>query len=77
MLGIFIVIQIASGFTLALYYCDYVNYAFISAEYLMDEIFSGFIFRFIHSSGASILFFSIFIHIGRRIWYKSFIVFEV
>jgi ubiquinol-cytochrome c reductase cytochrome b subunit len=50
-----------------LYYNDSVNYAFYSVNYLMLEVENGYEFRFIHSSGASLLFFLIFIHIGRRI----------
>jgi len=71
-LGISIVIQVLSGFLLSLYYNDSVNYAFYSVIYLMLEVENGYEFRFIHSRGARLLFFLIFIHIGRRIWYKSY-----
>nr|AFQ96967.1 cytochrome b [Macrotrachela quadricornifera]AFQ96974.1 cytochrome b [Macrotrachela quadricornifera] len=77
MLGISMVIQVLSGFLLSLYYNDSVNYAFYSVNYLMLEVENGYEFRFIHSSGASLLFFLIFIHIGRGIWYKSFYMLEV
>ena len=77
MLGISIVIQIFSGFLLSLYYNDSVNYAFYSVTYLILEDKNGYEFRFIHSRGASLLFFLIFIHIGRRIWYKSYYIIEV
>ena len=76
-LGISIVIQILSGFLLSLYYNDSVNYAFYSVNYLILEVENGYEFRFIHSRGARILFFLIFIHIGRRIWYKSYYMIEV
>ncbi len=77
MLGISIVIQVVSGFLLSLYYNDSVNYAFYSVRYLMLEVENGYEFRFIHSRGASLLFFLIFIHIGRRIWFKSYYIIEV
>ena len=77
MLGISIVIQVVRGFLLSLYYNDSVNYAFYSVNYLILEVENGYEFRFIHSSGASLLFFLIFIHIGRRIWYKSYYIIEV
>jgi len=77
MLGISIVIQVLSGFLLSLYYNDSVNYAFYSVTYLMLEVENGYEFRFIHSSGARLLFFLIFIHIGRGIWYKSYYLLEV
>lgn len=75
--GIFTVVQILSGLVSALYYRDYVNYAPISAEHLIDEINNGHAFRFAHSSGARILFLPTSTHIGRRIWYKSLTMFEV
>jgi ubiquinol-cytochrome c reductase cytochrome b subunit len=77
MLGISIVIQVLRGFLLSLYYNDSVNYAFYSVIYLMLEVENGYEIRFIHSSGARLLFFLIFIHIGRGIWYKSFYLIEV
>ena len=77
MLGISIVIQVLRGFLLALYYNDSVNYAFYSVVYLILEVENGYEIRFIHSRGASLLFFLIFIHIGRRIWYKSYYMLEV
>ena len=76
-LGISMVIQVISGFLLSLYYNDSVNYAFYSVNYLILEVENGYEFRFIHSRGASLLFFLIFIHIGRRIWYKSYYIMEV
>jgi len=76
-LGISIVIQVIRGFLLSLYYNDSVSYAFYSVTYLMLEVENGYEFRFIHSSGASLLFFLIFIHIGRRIWFKSYYILEV
>jgi ubiquinol-cytochrome c reductase cytochrome b subunit len=67
MLGISIVIQVARGFLLSLYYNDSVNYAFYSVTYLILEVENGYEIRFIHSRGASLLFFLIFIHIGRSL----------
>jgi ubiquinol-cytochrome c reductase cytochrome b subunit len=76
-LGISIVIQVVRGFLLSLYYNDSVSYAFYSVNYLILEVENGYEFRFIHSSGARLLFFLIFIHIGRGIWFKSYYLLEV
>ena len=76
-LGISIVIQVVRGFLLALYYNDSVNYAFYSVTYLILEVENGYEFRFIHARGARLLFFLIFIHIGRRLWFKSYYIIEV
>jgi len=67
MLGISIVIQVIRGFLLSLYYNDSINYAFYSVIYLILEVENGYEIRFIHSSGARLLFFLIFIHIGRSV----------
>nr|AFQ96972.1 cytochrome b [Habrotrocha constricta] len=77
MLGISMVMQVLSGFLLSLYYNDSVSYAFYSVNYLMLEVENGYEFRFIHSSGASLLFFLIFIHMGRSMWFKSYYMIEV
>jgi len=65
------------GFLLALYYNDSVNYAFYSVVYLILEVENGNKIRFIHSSGASLLFFLVYIHIARGLWYKSYYILEV
>jgi quinol-cytochrome oxidoreductase complex cytochrome b subunit len=44
---------------------------------LILEVENGYEFRFIHASGARLLFFLIFIHLGRAIWYKSYYLIEV
>lgn len=76
-LGICIVIQVFRGFLLSLYYNDSVSYAFYSVMYLILEVENGYEIRFLHSRGARLLFFLIFIHIGRGIWYKSYYILEV
>ena len=76
-LGISIVVQVVRGFLLSLYYNDSVHYAFHSVMYLILEVENGYEIRFIHSRGARLLFFLIFIHIGRRIWFKSYYIIEV
>ena len=76
-LGISIVIQVIRGFLLSLYYNDSINYAFYSVNYLILEVENGYELRFIHSRGARLLFFLIFIHIGRRMWFKSYYMLEV
>lgn len=77
MLGISMVMQVLRGFLLALYYNDSLNYAFYSVIYIMQEVENGYEIRFLHSRGARLLFFLIFIHIGRGVWYKSYYMLEV
>jgi len=72
-----IVVQVISGIILALYYSDSVSYAFYSVVYLEIEVQIGYLIRFIHSTGASLLFILIYIHIGRRFWFKSMLIVSV
>jgi len=58
------VIQVLRGFLLSLYYNDSVNYAFYSVTYLILEVENGYEIRFIHSRGASLLFFLILIAVS-------------
>jgi len=76
-LGMAIVVQVISGIILALYYSDSVSYAFYSVVYLEIEVQIGYLIRFIHSTGASLLFILIYIHIGRRFWFKSMLIVSV
>ena len=59
------VIQVVRGFLLSLYYNDSVALAFHSVMYLILEVENGYEIRFLHSRGARLLFFLIYIHIGR------------
>lgn len=77
MLGVCIVIQVLRGFLLSLYYNDAVRGAFYSVIYIILEVENGYEIRFLHSRGASLLFFLIYIHVGRGIWYKSYYLLEV
>lgn len=77
MLGICMVIQVVRGFLLSLYYNDSVALAFHSVMYLILEVENGYEIRFLHSRGARLLFFLIYIHIGRGLWYKSYYMIEV
>ena len=71
-LSISIVVQVVSGFLLALYYNDVVVNSFNSVVYLILEVEFGYKLRFFHSTGARLLFFLIYVHIGRRVWFKSY-----
>ena len=73
MAGIFLVIQILSGFFLTMFYVPHIDYAFDSIEHIMRDVNFGWLVRYIHSNGASFFFFIIYIHILniRRSWIGS------
>ena len=68
-LGIFLIIQIISGFILSIHYCPNIDIAFWPITNIMKDINSGWLF---HINGASFYFSVIYIHIGRNIFYCSY-----
>nr|ACT80189.1 cytochrome b [Asphondylia rosetta] len=73
LLGICLIIQLISGLFLAFRYSPDINLAFKSINLIMNESWNGFLIRNIHANGASLFFLFIYIHIGRGIYYKSFL----
>lgn len=72
-LGISLVIQIASGLFLAMYYIPHINYAFNSIEYIMREVPYGWLIRYLHANGASFFFIAVYIHIFKSLLYSSYL----
>jgi len=72
LLGIILIIQIASGFFLASYYVADINVAFDSIEYIMREVPLGYMIRYIHANSAALFFFVVYLHISRALMYGSY-----
>lgn len=72
MAGIFLIIQIVSGFFLTMFYVPHIDYAFNSIEHIMRDVNYGWLIRYIHSNGASFFFFVIYIHILKGLYYGSY-----
>lgn len=70
--GLFLVIQIVSGFILTMFYTPHVDYAFDSVEHLMRDVSYGWLIRYIHANGASFFFIVVYIHILRGLYYGSY-----
>jgi ubiquinol-cytochrome c reductase cytochrome b subunit len=66
-------IQLATGLLIALYYASEINAAYFSVFFLIREIYYGWLLRFFHSSGASFVFVFVFIHLGRGLFYGSYL----
>ena len=77
LLGLFLMIQIISGFMLSIHYTPHVNIAFNSVIHIIQDVNYGWLFRLIHINGASFFFICVFIHIGRGIYYNSFLIIKV
>lgn len=72
LLGLCLVIQLASGIFLAMHYCAHIDLAFLSVEHIMRDVNAGWLLRYIHANGASMFFIMVYLHIGRGIYYGSY-----
>lgn len=73
LLGLCLVIQIATGIMLAMHYIPNVDLAFNSVEHIMRDVNYGWILRYLHANGASLFFIVVYIHIGRGLYYGSYL----
>lgn len=74
LLGLFLSIQIISGFILTIHYCPNINIAFNRIIHIIQNVSNGWLIHNIHINGASFFFICIYIHIGRGLYYSSYIL---
>ncbi len=67
-----LVIQIVSGIFLTMNYKPDALFAFASVEYIMRDVQWGWLLRYIHSTGASMFFIVIYLHMFRGLMYGSY-----
>ena len=72
LLGLCLVIQIASGVFLAMHYSSNIELAFDSVEHIMRDVNAGWLIRYIHANGASFFFICMYLHIGKALYYGSY-----
>nr|URX53900.1 cytochrome b [Cryptotermes kirbyi]URX53913.1 cytochrome b [Cryptotermes kirbyi] len=72
LLGICLIIQIATGLFLAMHYCPNTEAAFSSVAHICRDVNYGWILRTLHANGASMFFICIYLHIGRNMYYGSY-----
>ena len=72
LLAFCLIIQIATGVTLAMHYNPSVIEAFNSVEHIMRDVNNGWLIRYLHSNTASAFFFIVYLHIGRGMYYGSY-----
>jgi quinol-cytochrome oxidoreductase complex cytochrome b subunit len=70
--GICLGIQILTGVFLAMHYTPHVDYAFLSVEHIMRDVNYGWLLRYMHANGASMFLLSVYIHMGRGLYYGSY-----
>jgi ubiquinol-cytochrome c reductase cytochrome b subunit len=67
-----LVLQIVTGIFLTMHYKPDATLAFASVEYIMREVPSGWLVRYMHSTGASAFFIIIYLHMTRALLYGSY-----
>ena len=73
LLGLCLITQIATGLFLAIHYNAEMDLAFYSVAHLTRDVNYGWLLRTIHANGASFFFICLYMHIGRGIYYGSFL----
>src|SRR5436190_7767905 len=67
-----LVMQILTGIVLTMHYKPDANQAFASVEYIMRDVPWGWLIRYMHSTGASLFFVVIYLHMFRGLLYGSY-----
>lgn len=72
LLGLCLVTQIATGLFLAIHYTPHVDIAFSRVVHIVRDVNYGWLLRTIHANGASFFFICLYLHVGRGIYYGSY-----
>ena len=72
-LGLCLITQIATGLFLAMHYTADVSLAFNRVAHITRDVNYGWLLRVVHANGASFFFVALYLHVGRGIYYSSFI----
>nr|AGT80317.1 cytochrome b [Saltator maximus] len=73
LLGLCLITQIITGLLLAMHYTADTNLAFSSVAHMCRDVQFGWLIRNLHANGASFFFICIYFHIGRGIYYGSYL----
>nr|QZM06651.1 cytochrome b [Tetanops sintenisi] len=73
LLGLCLIIQILTGLFLAMHYTADINMAFNSVNHICRDVNYGWLLRTLHANGASFFFICIYLHVGRGIYYGSYL----
>ncbi len=73
LLVLFFGLQLVTGIFLAMHYTGNINEAFDSVRHIMVDVKGGAYVRYMHANGASFIFIFMYAHIGRGIYYRSYL----
>nr|AAX14576.1 cytochrome b [Luciocephalus pulcher] len=72
LLGLCLATQILTGLFLAMHYTSDISMAFSSVAHICRDVNYGWLIRNMHANGASFFFICIYLHIGRGLYYGSY-----
>nr|YP_010614714.1 cytochrome b [Pseudoscopelus astronesthidens]WAS35289.1 cytochrome b [Pseudoscopelus astronesthidens] len=73
LLGLCLATQIITGLFLAMHYSPDIHSAFDSVSHIVRDVNSGWMMRSLHANGASAFFVCLYMHIGRGLYYGSYL----
>nr|ALS87276.1 cytochrome b [Melanotaenia sp. PJU-2015a] len=73
LLGLCLGAQILTGLFLTMHYCSDITAAFSSVAHICRDVNYGWLIRNMHANGASFFFICIYMHIGRGLYYGSYL----
>lgn len=73
LLGLILIIQLFRGILLATRFSSHIDTAFDSVILIYQDSNYGWLLRLVHSTGASFFFLFLYLHIGRGIYYGSYV----
>nr|AAX14599.1 cytochrome b [Parachanna obscura] len=73
LLGLCLIAQIVTGLFLAMHYTSDITTAFSSVAHICRDVNYGWLIRNLHANGASFFFICIYLHIGRGLYYGSYL----
>nr|ATU74737.1 cytochrome b [Formosatettix qinlingensis] len=76
LLGMCLMIQIITGLFLAMHYTADIEMAFKSVIHICRDVNNGWLIRTLHMNGASMFFICLYLHVGRGLYYNSFLLKE-
>nr|QID48516.1 cytochrome b [Bolivaritettix sikkinensis] len=76
LLGLCLMTQLITGLFLAMHYTADIEMAFKSTVHICRDVNNGWLMRTLHMNGASMFFICLYLHVGRGLYYESFLLTE-
>nr|YP_009701315.1 cytochrome b [Iguana delicatissima]ARO70457.1 cytochrome b [Iguana delicatissima]QEQ55603.1 cytochrome b [Iguana delicatissima] len=73
LLGLCLITQVLTGLFLAMHYTADISSAFSSVAHICRDVQHGWLIRNLHANGASMFFICLYLHIGRGLYYGSYL----